>query len=185
MACSPPCRRPYEQAFSQHLVSPWGPHLHSFLPLLALPAVHFWHILPPRVAASRELTQPCVLQHVHQKQLTVPCRRFIWSRREPPPAKKEEPKADAEESTALVLYSDYAESVEWVNMCWRKVGCVCLQQRNCVAVQGGQVVCSVLQGRLLRVPDRLTAQPIRDVSVHVQFWHAGGGLPDGEAALFL
>eukprot|EP00891_Asterochloris_glomerata_P002707 jgi/Astpho2/2707/Aster-00893 len=43
----------------------------------------------------------------------------IFSRREPPPA-KEEPKDSCEESTALVLYSDYAESVEWVNMCWRK-----------------------------------------------------------------
>lgn len=61
----------------------------------------------------------------------APARRFIWSRREPPPA-KEEPKDSCEESTALVLYSDYAESVEWVNMCWRKVGCACLQEKDCV-----------------------------------------------------
>ena len=79
---------------------------------------------------------------------------------------------DAEESTALVLYSDYAESVEWLNMCWRKVGFVCLQQKYCVAVQrgqavcnvnfvakqGGQIVCNVLQGSLLRVPDHSTQQ---------------------------
>ena len=27
----------------------------------------------------------------------------------------------ASETTALTLYSDNAESVEWFNMCWRKV----------------------------------------------------------------
>ena len=26
------------------------------------------------------------------------------------------------ETTAMVLYSDNAEAVEWINMCWRKVG---------------------------------------------------------------
>ena len=26
------------------------------------------------------------------------------------------------ETTAMVLYSDNAEAVEWLNMCWRKVG---------------------------------------------------------------
>lgn len=26
------------------------------------------------------------------------------------------------ETTALVLYSDNEEAVEWLNMCWRKVG---------------------------------------------------------------
>ena len=49
--------------------------------------------------------------------------RFVWNRGAPeapppdPPAYKDDSK-----STALVLYSDSAESVEWVNMCWRKVG---------------------------------------------------------------
>ena len=127
------------------------------------------HSLPPQGAAPCELNQPVLLQDVHHRQST--CRRFIWSRREPPPA-QEEPRDDAEESTALVLHSDYAESVEWLNMCWRKVGSVCLQQKYCVAVQsgqadcnvnfvakqGGQIVCNVLQGSLLRVPDHSTQQ---------------------------
>ena len=26
------------------------------------------------------------------------------------------------ETTAMVLYSDSEEAVEWLNMCWRKVG---------------------------------------------------------------
>ena len=50
--------------------------------------------------------------------------RFVWNRGEreatapdpDPPAFK-----GSSNSTALVLYSDSAESVEWVNMCWRKV----------------------------------------------------------------
>ena len=70
-----------------------------------------------------------------------------------------------------MLYSDYAESVEWVNMCWRKVGGVSLQRKTSVATHGGQVACNVLPGRLSRVPDR-SATHSRAVSLHVQCWHA-------------
>lgn len=49
--------------------------------------------------------------------------RFVWNRGErsatPPPAAAAG--MPATESTALVLYSDTAETVEWVNMMWRKV----------------------------------------------------------------
>lgn len=48
--------------------------------------------------------------------------RFVWNRGKQKPAADPPPAFEASsESTALVLYSDSAESVEWVNMCWRKV----------------------------------------------------------------
>ena len=53
--------------------------------------------------------------------------RFVWNRGKQEAAADQPPAFEASsESTALVLYSDSAESVEWVNMCWRKVPpCVC------------------------------------------------------------
>ena len=48
--------------------------------------------------------------------------RFVWNRGKPEAAADSPPAFEPNsESTALVLYSDSAESVEWVNMCWRKV----------------------------------------------------------------
>ena len=48
--------------------------------------------------------------------------RFVWNRGKSEEAAEDAPAFQAKsESTALVLYSDSAESVEWVNMCWRKV----------------------------------------------------------------
>lgn len=48
--------------------------------------------------------------------------RFVWNRGEREAASPDPPAFKASsKSTALVLYSDTAESVEWVNMCWRKV----------------------------------------------------------------
>ena len=48
--------------------------------------------------------------------------RFVWNRGEQEATSDQPPAFEANsESTALVLYSDSAESVEWVNMCWRKV----------------------------------------------------------------
>lgn len=48
--------------------------------------------------------------------------RFVWNRGKREAAAEESPAFQANsDSTALVLYSDSAESVEWVNMCWRKV----------------------------------------------------------------
>lgn len=48
--------------------------------------------------------------------------RFVWTRGKQDAAAEQPPPFEANsESTALVLYSDSAESVEWVNMCWRKV----------------------------------------------------------------
>ena len=48
--------------------------------------------------------------------------RFVWNRGEREAPAPDSPAFQANsESTALVLYSDSAESVEWVNMCWRKV----------------------------------------------------------------
>lgn len=57
--------------------------------------------------------------------------RFVWNRGKQETASDPPPAFEANsESTALVLYSDSAESVEWVNMCWRKVNtcfhvCIC------------------------------------------------------------
>ncbi len=52
--------------------------------------------------------------------------RFVWNRGErETPAPDPPPFKANSKSTALVLYSDSAESVEWVNMCWRKVGNIC------------------------------------------------------------
>lgn len=53
--------------------------------------------------------------------------RFVWNRGKREAAAQEAPAFKANsESTALVLYSDSAESVEWVNMMWRKVqSCAC------------------------------------------------------------
>ena len=48
--------------------------------------------------------------------------RFVWNRGEKEAPAPDPPAFQANsESTALVLYSDSAESVEWVNMCFRKV----------------------------------------------------------------
>lgn len=47
--------------------------------------------------------------------------RFVWNRGQREPAGPDAPAFKPNSnSTALVLYSDSAESVEWVNMCWRK-----------------------------------------------------------------
>ena len=47
-------------------------------------------------------------------------------------------------TTAMVLYSDNNESVEWINMCWRKVSmglhCLLLQ---CLVPQADTVHCSL------------------------------------------
>ena len=60
--------------------------------------------------------------------------RFVWNRGE---KSKEEPQAaaagvPATESTALVLYSDSAETVEWVNMMWRKVQPIPVGHVTCI-----------------------------------------------------
>lgn len=49
--------------------------------------------------------------------------RFVWNRGEKSAAAAAAPPASmpASDSTALVLYSESAETVEWVNMMWRKV----------------------------------------------------------------
>lgn len=51
-----------------------------------------------------------------------------------------------DKTTAMVLYSDTSETVEWINMCWRKV-CSCLPSSPLSSSQ----VCLMLADKLLEL----------------------------------
>ena len=68
-------------------------------------------------------------------------------------------------STAMVLYSDNAESVEWFNMCWRKASIpIEIKAQGLQASHGCMVICLVFMFQVSCSDKVLVAEEYRHLS---------------------